>query len=154
MIFKPAELTPLTAFELAEIFDEAGVPDGVFNVVQGWPRRAGCSPPIRGIGKVSLTGAVGTGKAVMAAAAATLKHVTLELGGKSPLIVFEDAQSRERGLGRDARQFLFGRRGVLERHARLRPSQHQGSFHRAAVATRARLMRSAIRWTPRRRSAR
>ena len=55
------------------------------------PRPGGCSPAIPAIAKVSLTGEVGTGKAVMADAAATLKHVTLELGGKSPLIVFDDA---------------------------------------------------------------
>ena len=91
MIFKPAELTPLTALKLAEIMTEAGVPDGVFNVVQGYGdtgRLLTRHPEIR---KVSLTGEVGTGKKVMADAAETLKYVTLELGGKSPLIVFEDA---------------------------------------------------------------
>jgi betaine-aldehyde dehydrogenase len=91
MIFKPAELTPLTALKLAEIYLEAGVPPGVFQLVQGLAdtgRLLTRHPLIR---KVSLTGEVGTGKAVMADAAATLKQVTLELGGKSPLIVFEDA---------------------------------------------------------------
>jgi betaine-aldehyde dehydrogenase len=91
MIFKPAELTPLTALKLAEIYREAGVPPGVFQLVQGLAdtgRLLTRHPLIR---KVSLTGEVGTGKAVMADAAATLKQVTLELGGKSPLIVFEDA---------------------------------------------------------------
>ena len=91
MIFKPAELTPLTALKLAEIMTEAGVPDGVFNVVQGFAdtgRLLTAHPDIR---KVSLTGEVGTGRAVMRDAAATLKYVTLELGGKSPLIVFDDA---------------------------------------------------------------
>lgn len=91
MVFKPAELTPLTALALAEIYTEAGVPDGVFNVVQGDARTGRAMTAHPGIAKVSLTGEVGTGKAVMSAAAATLKHVTLELGGKSPLIVFEDA---------------------------------------------------------------
>jgi betaine-aldehyde dehydrogenase len=91
MIFKPAELTPLTAVKLAEIMTEAGVPDGVFNVVQGFAETGRLLTRHPGIAKVSLTGEVGTGKAVMADAAATLKHVTLELGGKSPLIVFEDA---------------------------------------------------------------
>ena len=91
MVFKPAELTPLTAVKLAEIYAEAGVPDGLFNVVHGDHRvgQALCAHP--GIAKVSLTGEVGTGKLVMVQAAATLKHVTLELGGKSPLIVFDDA---------------------------------------------------------------
>jgi betaine-aldehyde dehydrogenase len=91
MIFKPAELTPLTAAKLAEIYTEAGLPDGVFNVVQGMADTGRMLTRHPEIAKVSLTGEVGTGKAVMADAAPTLKHVTLELGGKSPLIVFEDA---------------------------------------------------------------
>ena len=91
MVFKPAELTPMTAVRLAEVYTEAGVPDGVFNVVQGDARTGQAMVAHPGIAKISLTGEVGTGKRVMAAAASTLKHVTLELGGKSPLIVFEDA---------------------------------------------------------------
>lgn len=91
MVFKPAELTPLSAIALAEIYTEAGVPPGVFNVVQGDARTGQAMTAHPGIAKVSLTGEVGTGKKVMTAAASTLKHVTLELGGKSPLIVFDDA---------------------------------------------------------------
>ena len=91
MVFKPAELTPLTAMELARTYLDAGVPPGVFNVVQGDARTGQALVAHPGVGKVSLTGEVGTGKAVMAAAASTLKAVTLELGGKSPLIVFDDA---------------------------------------------------------------
>lgn len=90
-IFKPAELTPLTALRLAEIYSEAGVPDGVFNVVQGDFRVGQMLSRHRGISKISLTGEVGTGKKVMTDAASTLKGVTLELGGKSPIIVFDDA---------------------------------------------------------------
>jgi betaine-aldehyde dehydrogenase len=92
MIFKPAELTPFTAVKLAEILREAGLPPGVFQVVQGFAdtgRLLTRHPDIR---KISLTGEMGTGKAVMSDAAQTLKHVTLELGGKSPLIVFADAK--------------------------------------------------------------
>lgn len=91
MLFKPAELTPVTAMYLADIYAEAGVPPGVFNVVNGDYRVGEMLTAHAGIRKVSLTGEVGTGKRVMAAAASTLKHVTLELGGKSPLIVFADA---------------------------------------------------------------
>ena len=91
MIFKPADLTPLTAMRLRDVLEEAGLPDGVFQVVQGLADTGRLLTQHPGINKVSLTGSVPTGKAVMAAAAATLKHVTLELGGKSPLIVFEDA---------------------------------------------------------------
>lgn len=90
-VFKPAELTPLTALKLAEIYHEAGVPPGVFNVVQGDGRVGQMLSRHPGIDKISLTGEVGTGKKVMADAATTLKEVTLELGGKSPIIVFDDA---------------------------------------------------------------
>jgi len=95
MIFKPSELTPRTGLYVAEALTEAGVPDGVFNIIQG-DGAAGemltLQPEIR---KISLTGEVNTGKKVMAAASATLKHVTLELGGKSPLIIFADADLDE-----------------------------------------------------------
>lgn len=91
MIFKPADLTPLSALKLEEIYREAGVPDGVFQVVQGKGATGSLLSRHPGIAKVSLTGAVETGRKVMADAAASLKYVTLELGGKSPLIVFEDA---------------------------------------------------------------
>lgn len=92
MIFKPSEVTSLTALKLAEIYTEAGVPDGVFNVLTGTGAQVGqwlTEHP--NIAKVSFTGVV-TGKKVMASASASsLKDVTMELGGKSPLIIFEDA---------------------------------------------------------------
>ncbi|NNE12040.1 MAG: betaine-aldehyde dehydrogenase [Ilumatobacter sp.] len=91
MIFKPAEVTPISATALAEIYTEAGVPDGVFNVVHGDARVGQALVGHPGIAKVSLTGEAGTGKIVMADAASTLKKVTLELGGKSPIVVFDDA---------------------------------------------------------------
>ncbi|MCB8890027.1 betaine-aldehyde dehydrogenase [Vreelandella malpeensis] len=92
VVFKPSEVTPLTALKLAEIFTEAGLPAGVFNVVQGDGRVGAMLSEHPGIAKVSFTGEVGTGKKVMAAAASSsLKEVTMELGGKSPLIVFADA---------------------------------------------------------------
>lgn len=90
MIFKPSEETPLTAYKLAEVFTQAGLPDGVFNVVQGDARTGQLITNHPEIDKVSFTGEVGTGKKVMAAAASSLKEVTMELGGKSPLIVFPD----------------------------------------------------------------
>ncbi len=91
MVFKPSELTPLTAMELAAVYTEAGLPDGVFDVVHGDGRVGAALAQHPGIAKISLTGSVPTGKRVMAASADTLKAVTLELGGKSPLLVFEDA---------------------------------------------------------------
>jgi len=92
IIFKPADLTPLTALKLQEVLREAGLPEGLFQVAQGFAETGRLLSRHPGIRKVSVTGSVGTGQAVMADAAATLKHITLELGGKSPLIVCEDAK--------------------------------------------------------------
>lgn len=91
MVFKPSEVTPLTVLKLAEIFKEAGLPDGVFNVVQGFGTTGAALTSHKAVDKISLTGSVSTGKRVMSSAAEGLKHVTLELGGKSPLIIFDDA---------------------------------------------------------------
>jgi betaine-aldehyde dehydrogenase len=91
MVFKPSELTPMTALALAEILVEAGLPPGVFNVVQGGAEVGRALSLHKGIAKLSLTGSVGTGIAAMKDAATTLKSVTMELGGKSPLLIFEDA---------------------------------------------------------------
>jgi betaine-aldehyde dehydrogenase len=91
IIFKPADLTPLTAIKLQEVLSEAGLPAGLFQVAQGFAQTGRLLSRHPRIQKVSVTGSVGTGKAVMADAAATLKHITLELGGKSPLIICADA---------------------------------------------------------------
>lgn len=91
MIFKPSEETPLGALRLAEIFIEAGVPAGVFNVIQGDGEVGAWLSAHPDIAKVSFTGEVGTGKKVMSSASNSLKHLTMELGGKSPLIIFDDA---------------------------------------------------------------
>ncbi|AVO36513.1 betaine-aldehyde dehydrogenase [Pukyongiella litopenaei] len=91
MIFKPSETTPLCALKVAEILHEAGLPAGLYNVIQG---RGAVGASLVGdarVDKVSLTGSVPTGRKVYAAAAAGIKHVTMELGGKSPLLVFDDA---------------------------------------------------------------
>jgi betaine-aldehyde dehydrogenase len=92
MVFKPSEETPLSVMKLAEIFTEAGVPDGVFNVVQGDYRVGQMLTAHKGISKVSFTGESGTGKKIMADSACNLKQVTMELGGKSPMLVFDDAK--------------------------------------------------------------
>ena len=91
MVFKPSETTPLGALKVAEILFEAGLPAGVYNVVQGMGEVGGALVTDPRVAKVSLTGSVPTGKKVYAAAAAQMKHVTMELGGKSPLIIFDDA---------------------------------------------------------------
>ncbi|MDF1792892.1 MAG: betaine-aldehyde dehydrogenase [Thalassobaculaceae bacterium] len=91
MVFKPSEMTPLCTLKVAEVLMEAGAPAGVFNVVQGMgPVGAALATDPR-VAKVSLTGSVPTGRKVYAAAAAGIKHVTMELGGKSPILVFDDA---------------------------------------------------------------
>ncbi|MBV7408945.1 MULTISPECIES: betaine-aldehyde dehydrogenase [Roseobacteraceae] len=91
MVFKPSETTPLCALKVAEILHEAGAPAGVYNVVQGLGDVGAALVSDPRVDKVSLTGSVPTGRKVYAAAAAEMKHVTMELGGKSPLIIFDDA---------------------------------------------------------------
>ncbi len=91
LVFKPSEMTPLSALKLAEILTEAGLPDGVFNVIQGYGETGGALVDDSRVAKVSLTGSVPTGRKVYAAAAKGMKHVTMELGGKSPLLIFDDA---------------------------------------------------------------
>ncbi len=92
VVLKPASWTPLTTLELARAFQEAGVPPGALNVVTGPGETIGdelCRNPK--VDMVSLTGDTATGKKVMEAASATVKRVQLELGGKAPFVVFEDA---------------------------------------------------------------
>ncbi len=91
MIFKPSETTPLCALKVAEILHEAGLPAGLYNVIQGTGAVGAPLVTDPRVDKVSLTGSVPTGRKVYAAAAASIKHVTMELGGKSPFIIFDDA---------------------------------------------------------------
>lgn len=91
MVFKPSEETPLTALAAAELFEEAGFPRGLFSVVLGDGETGALLSGHKDVAKLSFTGSVNTGKKVYEAAARDVKACTLELGGKSPLIVFEDA---------------------------------------------------------------
>lgn len=92
IVLKPAPSTPLTAIELAKIALEAGLPEGVLNVITGpGPELGQAMVEHPGIDKIAFTGSTATGKRVAATAAQTLKRVTLELGGKSPSVVFDDA---------------------------------------------------------------
>ncbi|WP_238369683.1 betaine-aldehyde dehydrogenase [Heliomarina baculiformis] len=91
MVFKPSETTPLSALKVAEILVEAGLPAGVYNVVQGLGDVGAALVSDPRVDKVSLTGSVPTGRKVYASAAAGMKHVTMELGGKSPMVIFDDA---------------------------------------------------------------
>ncbi|WP_432450217.1 betaine-aldehyde dehydrogenase [Aliiroseovarius marinus] len=90
-VFKPSETTPLSALKVAEILMEAGAPAGILNVIQGYGDVGAALVTDARVNKVSLTGSVPTGRKVYAAAAEGMKHVTMELGGKSPMIVFDDA---------------------------------------------------------------
>ena len=93
VVLKPAEQTPLTALRLAGLIAEAGMPDGVVNVIPGYGETAGAALAAHGdVNKVAFTGSTEVGKLIVAAAGASnLKKLTLELGGKSPNIVFDDA---------------------------------------------------------------
>ncbi len=92
IVLKPAEWSPLTATRLAELLDEVGLPQGVFNVVHGFGESAGAALVAHeGVNLISFTGESATGSAIMANAAATLKRVSFELGGKSPVVVFADS---------------------------------------------------------------
>jgi acyl-CoA reductase-like NAD-dependent aldehyde dehydrogenase len=92
VVVKPSELTPLSALWIAELAAEAGVPTGVLNVVPGLGSVAGQALVDHpDVDKISFTGSTAVGKSVVRSAASNLKRVTLELGGKSPCIVFDDA---------------------------------------------------------------
>jgi aldehyde dehydrogenase (NAD+) len=92
MVLKPAEQAPLVAVKLAEIMQQVGVPEGVLNVVQGLGESVGVALVNHpGVDKVCFTGSTATGQSIVRAAAGNLKRVTLELGGKSPDIIFADA---------------------------------------------------------------
>ena len=92
VILKPAEQTPLSALRLGELFSEAGFPDGVVNVVPGYGETAGAALAAHpDVDKVAFTGSTEVGKLIVHAAAGNLKKVSLELGGKSPNVVFKDA---------------------------------------------------------------
>ena len=92
VVLKPAEQTPLTALFLGELIKRVGFPDGVINIVPGYGESAGAALAAHpDVDKIAFTGSTEVGKKIIAAAAGNLKRVTLELGGKSPMVVFPDA---------------------------------------------------------------
>jgi acyl-CoA reductase-like NAD-dependent aldehyde dehydrogenase len=112
VVVKPAENTPLTALLLADLALQAGVPAGVLNVVTGFGATAGQALVDHSdVDKVSFTGSTAVGKSIVRAAAGNLKRVTLELGGKSPCIVFDDA-NLERAIS-GAANGIFGNTGQV-----------------------------------------
>lgn len=130
-VLKPAELTPLTALRLGELIQQAGVPAGVVNIVTGLGATAGQALVDHpGVDKISFTGSTAVGQRLLAAAAGNLKRVSLELGGKSPVFIFPDADleratdAAARGIFANAGQVcaagsrLFVHRAVFEQIGR------------------------------------
>lgn len=110
-ILKPAEQTPLTALELGRALEEAGLPAGAFNVLPGFGDAGAALVEHPGVDKVSFTGSVEVGKTITRAAADTLKRVTLELGGKSPNLIFSDADFEDAVIG--SAMGIFGNQGEV-----------------------------------------
>ena len=112
VVLKPASVTPLTALLFAELLAEAGLPPGAFNVVPGPGSTIGAAMAQHpGIDKISFTGETETGKSILRAAAGTLKRVSMELGGKSPNVVFADADLE--AAARGAVNAIFYGKGEL-----------------------------------------
>jgi phenylacetaldehyde dehydrogenase len=141
VVLKPAEQTPLTALRLAHLIQEAGIPDGVVNIVPGFGETAGAAIAAHpDIDKVAFTGSGETGRLIIKAAAGNLKKVSLELGGKSPVIIFPDADMEVTGPG--AARAIFANSGqVCAAGSRL--YAHTRVFDKvvAAVADEARKIR-------------
>ena len=121
VVLKPAEQTPLSALRLGELILEAGVPDGVLNIVPGYGETAGAALAAHDdVDKVAFTGSTEVGKMIVQAAAGNLKKVTLELGGKSPNVVFADADLEAAIAGRRERDLLQPRPVLRRRLAAVR----------------------------------
>ena len=108
VVLKPAEQTPLSALRLGELLLEAGLPEGVVNIVSGFGETAGAALAAHAdVDKVAFTGSTEVGKLIVRAAAGNLKKVSLELGGKSPNIVFKDAGDLEGAINGAANAIFF-----------------------------------------------
>lgn len=141
IVLKPAEQTPLTALRLAELIEEVGFPPGVVNVITGLGEEAGVALVAHpDVDKISFTGSTSVGKAILAASAGNLKRVSLELGGKSPVIVFADADI-ERAIESAVRGIFSNTGQICAAGSRL--YVHKDIFERvvSGVAERARQLR-------------
>jgi phenylacetaldehyde dehydrogenase len=119
VVLKPAEQTPLTAIRLGELIAEAGFPDGVVNIVNGYGETVGAALAAHpGVDKIAFTGSTEVGRLILKAAAGNLKKVTLELGGKSPNVVFADADI-EAAIAGAANAIFFNQGQVCSAGSRL-----------------------------------
>jgi aldehyde dehydrogenase (NAD+) len=145
VVLKPAEFTSLTALLFAEICQRVGLPKGVVNIVTGEGDTGAAIVNHPGIDKIAFTGSTEVGKIIRAATAGSGKGLSLELGGKSPYIVFEDADHRQRHRGPGRSHLVQPGPGVLRRIAPPGAGEHRGTLHRQAQDAHGRACASAIR---------
>ena len=125
VVIKPAEQTPLSCLRLGELVQEAGIPDGVVNIVPGYGETAGAALAAHpDVDKVAFTGSTEVGKLILQAAAGNLKKVSLELGGKSPNVVFGDGDLKISHCRLGQRHLLQSRTVLLRRISPLRREKH------------------------------
>lgn len=146
MILKPSEETPLSAFALAVLAEEAGIPAGVFNIVSGdAPAIGGALQASGAVRKLSFTGSTRTGKLLMRQAAETLKKVSLELGGNAPFIVFDDADIDAAVRGAMASKFRnTGQTCVCVNRFYIQSGVYEAFTQRLAEAVRAMRVGNAL----------
>jgi phenylacetaldehyde dehydrogenase len=141
VVLKPAEQTPLSALRLGELLLEAGVPAGVVNIVPGFGETAGAALAAHhGVDKVAFTGSTDIGKTILRAAAGNLKRVSLELGGKSPNIIFSDADI-EAAIAGAAQGIFFNQGEVCSAGSRLYIQEERFDEVVAGVADAARAIK-------------
>ena len=149
VVLKPAEDTSLTALRFGELCLEAGLPPGVLNIVTGGPATGQALVKHPGIDKVAFTGSTSVGKEIMRASADTLKRVTLELGGKSPNIVFSDS-SMDAAIKGAVNGIFYGKGEVCCAGSRLFVKRKSKTSSSPNSSSTARRLSSVIRWTRRR----
>ena len=155
VVLKPAELTPLSALRLAELALEAGIPEGVLNVVVGKGSVVGARLVEHpDVAKIGFTGSTEVGRQVMSGAAGTIKRVTLELGGKSGNVVFADADLERAAASAPVRRLRQRRPGLLRPLEDPCRAKRATTTSRSSWSRRRRRSGSAIRRTRRRRWAR
>ena len=149
VVIKPAEQTPLSCLLLGELVQEAGIPDGVVNIVPGYGETAGAALAAHpDVDKVAFTGSTEVGKLILQAAAGNLKKVSLELGGKSPNVVFGDVDI-DAAVGRIVERDLLQSRTVLLRRISLvRPERHLRQGSRRRIGPTPTKSASVPAWTP------